>query len=394
MSKGHILGPKPAKDPIDEVRGPSHTIESNTELKWQNRSVRQPWFEAVGVIIIIILIVVYAPVFVFALTTGAALILFVVSKILVWNIQSAGWKNVSEPDMSVTSSERTVEVRGLGAPRRVMALDHSKAGSLLAGNLGRLIRAIDTNVGFCLIVTMQYEKSSLLMQNDIMREDMEEYLSFLPKDLLEAYMARRGGLWKTRMFILGQATTASDVRFFENSVRGAIPESGLKRISSRTLKSIISRGSIGLMPAAYYASGEELANWLVQLKSELASEVGSNVPGEFVTPIRSSPSDYRLGVSINPETLLEGAAAGVSHEDLELGLLLCGGVHSERVHVIALLIKRLLDEGTRVLIATRHKEVKALSGLSEESVVFRLGDDLILNPVDAEGVPRLRHQHL
>jgi len=124
------------------------------------------------------------------------------------------------------------------------------------------------------------------------------------------------------------------------------------------------------------------------MPSELSSEVGCNVPGEFIAPIRFRVGEYRLGEVINPETLRTGPPAGLSYNDIENGLLVCGGRWNQRRHVLVLLINRFLEDGKRVLILSNREEALDLTRLAEEGVGIILGRDFVLNPLDAEGMPR------
>jgi hypothetical protein len=154
---------------------------------------------------------------------------------------------------------------------------------------------------------------------------------------------------------------------------------------------VLSRMSSNCVPLnspAFYASGEELARWMVQLASELASEVGSNVPGEFVSPIRPKTTDYALGVVIDPETLRTGQVTGLSQTDIAGGLLICGGDWDGRLDINAMLIEQLLERGKRVLVISDRHEALSLTGLHEEAVGLRLGSDFILNPIDYEEMDR------
>jgi hypothetical protein len=180
----------------------------------------------------------------------------------------------------------------------------------------------------------------------------------------------------------------SQVDSFDSAVKAAVPEKYWKRVKPQVLQSRMRRHQIHEQDGWFYAVGSELTEWLVQLRSELAAEVGSNIPGQFISPIRSRPDDYRLGATLNPDTLQTGPPVGVSHSDLESGTLLCGGTENSRHHVLALLTSELLKAGKRVVLVTGSSSLAKLTGLSEASVFLELGRDLVLNPLDSEGVPR------
>jgi hypothetical protein len=151
---------------------------------------------------------------------------------------------------------------------------------------------------------------------------------------------------------------------------------------------MISESNVHSGLPSFYVTGTELSDWLVQVPSELASEVGSNVPGEFIAPIKARSGDVPLGLVINPETLETGPVAGLLHSDLNDGMLLCGGTPSERRHVLTILVQELQRTDKRVLIVSNDPSAIEYTGLSEAAVTLELGRDLVLNPVDCEDIPR------
>jgi hypothetical protein len=171
-------------------------------------------------------------------------------------------------------------------------------------------------------------------------------------------------------------------------VRAAVPEKDWKRIKPKELHSRMKLHQIDRQSDWFYAAGSELSEWLVQLRSELAAEVGSNIPGQFVAPIRGRLEDYRLGLTLNPDTLQTGPPAGLSHQDLSTGTLVCGGNEESRLKILSLLTSELLKVGKRVLLITKHPARSELTNLTESSVYLELGRDLVLNPVDSEGISR------
>jgi hypothetical protein len=171
-------------------------------------------------------------------------------------------------------------------------------------------------------------------------------------------------------------------------VRAAVPEKDWKRIKPKELHSRMKLHQIDRQSDWFYAAGSELSEWLVQLRSELAAEVGSNIPGQFVAPIRGRLEDYRLGLTLNPDTRQTGPPAGLSHHDLSTGTLVCGGNEESRLKILSLLTSELLKVGKRVLLITKHPARSELTNLTESSVYLELGRDLVLNPVDSEGISR------
>jgi hypothetical protein len=263
-----------------------------------------------------------------------------------------------------------------------------KASPILHGSLGKLARAMATEHGVSLLVSMRRQKPSKIIDDSIVTPAIETYLDSRTQEQVATYFKTRGGLWRSNLVVLGHVREESAVRPFESSLKGAIPEPSFKRLRLKDLSKRLRTWDLWRDAPSFYATGEELAEWVVQMPSELSSEVGCNVPGEFIAPIRPRVGEYRLGEVVNPETLRTGPSAGLSYSDIENGLLVCGGRWNQRRHVLALLINRLLEDDKRVLILSNREEALDLTRLAEEGVGIILGRDFVLNPLDAEGMPR------
>ncbi|MCK4567508.1 MAG: hypothetical protein KAU48_09390, partial [Candidatus Thorarchaeota archaeon] len=272
--------------------------------------------------------------------------------------------------------------------RNLVNLTLVDARSILLGDVSSFIRAVNAADGFSLAVTMRPENIEGALGADQLTEGTEKYLNFITKGEVDAYILHRGGIWSSHVNIVGHVKDEAGVDSFDSAVRASIPMDKWKRAKPKDLGTRIDQLNVDGQSAWFYGAGSELSNWLVQLKSELASEVGSNIPGQFLAPIRGRPSDYRLGVTINPDTLQTGPTAGIAHSELETGLLLCGGTTSSRTRVLALLTSELHRSGKRVIIVTNNPDSIGLTRLSESAVHLELGRDLVLNPVDAEGIHR------
>ncbi len=303
---------------------------------------------------------------------------------------NSSWQAVGISDISYVRNDEltTLHCRGAGGPRYLVGLDLDSTSSRFLGNMSAFVRSVDVNDGFCLIISMHPERINSVLESERLAERMMSYLDTLSIGALNSYVVAKGGIWSARISLIGHARDEYVSHRFESSARGAIPEPGWITESASALESILIGKQMQFGNPGFYGSGKELSEWLVQLPSELAPEVGTNVPGEFIAPIRPRPSDYELGVVVNPETLQEGPMAGISHSDLESGLLICGGDLEERRHALVLLTTSLLDAGKRVLIVSGKQTSLELTALATNAVGLELGRDLILNPVDAEGIPR------
>jgi hypothetical protein len=232
------------------------------------------------------------------------------------------------------------------------------------------------------------EESSSIVEEERLSSRLDGYLTYLSSGGLDAYMTRRGGLWSVRVSIMGHSQDIDQVQRFESSIKAAVPDGNWSIMNPKTLATNLQTMNMAPRLPSFYAAGTELAEWLIQIPSELAAEIGSNVPGEFLAPIKPRAGDYPIGRVINPETLQLGPAAGLSPEDIRSGLLVCGGTVHERRHTITLIVKQLLSHGKRVIIVSSELNAKNFASLSDGAVSLELGKDLVLNPMDAEGLPR------
>ena len=394
MSKGNILGTRPETDPFEESPGSHFSVTSNVELKWDNRKQRIPLALPLFLLTISIALGLYYPILLLISGILALLRILLVPSIRCGferrSLESSPWKQVQLTDTSCSLSDdgKHVRCKTPTGTRSLVNLTLVDARSLLIGDVSSFVRAVDDADGFCLTVTMRPEKIQRALDQERIPDGMEKYFNYLTEGELDAYVLRRGGIWVTHVNAVGHVKDEAGVDNFDSAVRASIPMEKWKRARARNLQSRINQLDIDGQWTWFFAAGEELSDWLVQLKSELASEVGSNIPGQFLAPIRGRPSDYRLGVTINPDTLQTGSTAGIAHSELETGLLLCGGTTSSRTRVLALLTSELHRSGKRVIIVTNNPDSIGLIRLSEGAVHLELGRDLVLNPVDAEGIHR------
>ena len=391
MGKRLILGTKPETDPLQQMSESKSTITTGIDIRWEERGVGLPLYRLLFVSMIALLIGLYIPV----ATTLAAIFLLLIhlvspklrgSKEITTLLQD--WEEVPEGDLSCLVQSESLEIRGVGGTRHSIGMNLGRESPNLLGSVSSLVRALDTSNGFCLSVAMKPEKITRAMNEEKISNILEGYLNALSKGDLDAYVRTRSGLWLSNTTIIGHMQDNTDVDSFDSGVRAAIPEKEWKRIKPRYLHSRMKQHQIDRQTGWFFAVGSELSDWLVQLRSELAAEVGSNIPGQFIAPIRGRPDDYRLGVTLNPDTLQTGPPAGMSHKDLETGTLLCGGNEEARLKILTHLTSELLKAGKRVLLITKHPERASLTALTESSVYLDLGRELILNPVDSEGISR------
>lgn len=394
MARGNILGTRPETDPFEETPGKSWSVTSDTELRWDDRKKRMALAQPLFLIAISILIGYYSPILLLSFSIMMLLRILLIPSIRrefeSRSLKESNWKEVQITDTSCSLSDdgKQLQCKTPTGQRHLVNMILTSAGSLLVGGVSSLVRAIDDSIGFTLTVTMRPEKLQRALDEERIPDGLEKFFNYLTKGQMDGYIHKRGGLWLSHVNVVGHVQDESGVMNFDSAVRASIPMEKWKRAKPKDLQSRLEQLNIDGQSAWLYASGEELSNWLVELRSELASEVGSNIPGQFLSPIRGRPSDYRLGVTINPDTLQLGPSAGLAHSDLETGTLLCGGTMSSRIRVLALLTSELLRSGKRVVLVTNNPDSIGLTRLSEGSVHLELGKDLVLNPVDAEGMHR------
>ncbi|MHA2161055.1 MAG: hypothetical protein ACXABF_01445 [Candidatus Thorarchaeota archaeon] len=392
MGKRLVMGSEPEVDPLEQLSSPRMAVTSDTELRWTDRSVKTAITKYAAISLLILALCIWLTEFLLVICIISLVGIYLIPRIResreTNHLSSSRWNVQQTSEIAMEYTKDSLQFMESIRTRNAVGFDLCSAGSNLFGSISTLIRALDDAQGFFLTLSMKSGAISQVLDNNHLSDHIDKYLENLSHSVLEAYMSRRGGLWKIHGAIIGYAQNERSAKAFESKIKAAIPNHPLKQIENRNLGWRLRELDLLQATDSFYASGAELSNWLVQLPSELASEVGSNIPGEFIVPIRGRPDDYIIGVAINPETLQSGPHVGMSHSDLESGLLLCGGCHSARQRVLFLLIKELLESGKRVLLITRDSESARLASLSEGGVYLQLGRDLVLNPVDAEGIPR------
>jgi len=392
MTSGHVLGSLPAKDPVEEVKQASLKVTEDTEVKWDNRIVSRSWERAVLVVGLVVAVTVYVPVIVIVTPVLLAAVFVLAARFFSpsdWHSpQQSGWRKVTRAIPQCMERMDAVECRSLGHAQYVGALTIANPGSALHGDMSRLVRGVPTDAGLCLSVSMIPQGPSVMTNGDSVSEPVSTYLDALSEERLDAYITRRGGVWSSQATIFLHAQVSHQIKALASAVKGSVPVRVWKRLPPPTVAEKIQSASCLDGEPKFMCLGSELSEWLVQMRTELASEIGESVPGQFVAPIRSRPGDYRLGVTINPDTLATGPATGISHDDLKNGLLVCGGEHEASLQILALLTRELLLAGKRILLVVGEQNAGRLATLAEHCTLTVLGRDLVLNPMDPEDIPR------
>ncbi|MHA1850223.1 MAG: hypothetical protein ACTSW8_03065, partial [Candidatus Thorarchaeota archaeon] len=394
MAKGNILGTRPETDPFEETSGTSYSVSRNTELNWDDRKQRVELAQPLFLISMCIAIGFFAPVLLLAVSILILLRILIMPSLRKGfekkSVKGSSWKQVEVADTSCTISDdgKHILCKTPSGQLNLVNLTLTNARTALLGSVSSLVRAVDDANGFCLTVTMRPEKIQRALDQERIPDMLEKFFNHLGKGELGEYVLRRGGIWLSHVNVVGHVHDEAGVERFDGAVRASIPMEKWKRGKPSEFQSRLCQLNVDGQWGRFFASGEDLSNWLVQLKSELASEVGSNIPGQFLAPIRGRPNDYRIGVTVNPDTLQTGTPAGLSHSELDTGLLLCGGTSSSRMRALSLLTSELLRSGKRVIVVSNNPEAIGLTRLTEGAIHLELGRDLVLNPVDAEGMHR------
>jgi len=394
MAKGNILGSRPEPDPFEEQSGSSFSVSRNTELNWDDRKLKYELAQPLFLVGVSIVIGYFAPILLLSISTLILLWILIMPSVRKGfekkSIENSSWAQVMVADTSyvITDDRKQIHCKTPNGQFYLVNMELVEAKSALLGNVSSLVRAIDDSDGFCLTMTMRPENMQRALDQERIPDILEKFFNHIGKGELNEYILYRGGLWVSHINIVGHVRNEVGVEGFDSAIRAAVPMEKWKRAKPQGFRKRLSQLNIDGQFGWFFASGEDLAEWLVQLRSELASEVGSNIPGQFLAPIRGRPSDYRLGVTINPDTLQTGPPVGIAHTELESGLLLCGGTADSRTRVISLLTKELIQSGKRVVIVTNNADSIGYTRLAEGSIHLELGKDLVLNPVDAEGMHR------
>ncbi|NWF94608.1 MAG: hypothetical protein HXY34_00525 [Candidatus Thorarchaeota archaeon] len=382
----------PARDPMEEVSRPSLTVVESSEIKWTDRSVKRPWGMAVVAVLALTALAAVLPV-VLIVISGSAMVSVLLAAYMTQQSERAaqlahGWDRIPASDTTFRAEDDCIITT---SGTYLMTLRTDSPGAVLHGDMSALVRGVPTEAGLCLALTLSPERPTRVVDNTVVNESTEKYLDSMGSERLDNYITHRAGLWNTAASVSLLSSKREDLKKLRASVRGAVPVRNWRTVPARGQVHGATALGVAESDGGFYALGTELADWLVQMRTELAAEVGESIPGQFVAPIRSRVGDYRLGCVINPDTLDLGPAIGVAPSELERGLLVCGVESTSRLRVLSLLVQELLRSDRRVLFITSDASHMPIVSVSADSVALTLGRDLVLNPVDSDDVPRTEY---
>ncbi|MCF2136496.1 MAG: hypothetical protein K9W43_04565 [Candidatus Thorarchaeota archaeon] len=391
MTKRTIMGGKPETDPLAELGAKFSKSVPMDHVFWMNRARRIPMWRIFLLSLTVFILGFYQPV---VMLTGAIIIL-----VIIWllpgqrpareeaAIASNAWTHVEFPEVTLAVENDVLLCKSHHGTHYVTGMVLPEASGRLAGDLSALLRSLPMDHGFTLVVELDPEPTDCVRESGVVEDLQEVFFDEMPDAQIDSFFLSRGFIWSTRTAIVGHVASPGDVPIFQSSVVGALPETHWTPIKSRSLAQSINEFDVS-GSRGFYATGKELSEWLVQLAGELASEIGGNVPGEFLSPLRPPSSTYPIGRVINPETLQIGSPAGLDHNDFLNGLLIGGGTNDDRRHVLTLVVQRLLAQGKRVVYIATDPTARNIAALAPDGICLTLGRDFVLNPMDPEGIPQ------
>ncbi|MGY5852436.1 MAG: hypothetical protein RTU92_02590, partial [Candidatus Thorarchaeota archaeon] len=201
MAKGHVMGSEPPQDPMKQFAQAGMTEVTDTEIRWSDRTVRPSLTPVVAIVIASIITVLTAP-WMVTLVCALGLSLSIISYRIREGrenrtIDEMGLIIIPERDIVFNTSDDSVQSKGVGGTRFSAGFNLRSCRSTLSGDLGRLIRALPTSVGFTLMMRMSSVENNSILEGDVLSDHSSSYLSAISSDRLDTYFTRRGGLWAT-----------------------------------------------------------------------------------------------------------------------------------------------------------------------------------------------------
>ena len=131
MSRGgHVMGSKPERDPLDEVKGARIQVTQSTELRWNDRGVRPLWSMVLAATAVIVIGTFWMPWLTISATAAATVILLILYHVFSVNRTLTEWVRVPEPDLSLKEDEKKyVHSRGSGGEQHIVGMSLKSASS-------------------------------------------------------------------------------------------------------------------------------------------------------------------------------------------------------------------------------------------------------------------------
>lgn len=139
-------------------------------------------------------------------------------------------------------------------------------------------------------------------------------------------------------------------------------------------------------------SGTEGAHHFLQVPQMLTKSMEYHYPAEFIVPTNMGYDIGPIGNAFETEFEQQELPVGLRVADLLEGVLVSGGTATQRFQLNAKIVSEAAVAEENYLIITTDNQWRRFLDLNKQTcVVLRLGADLTLNPLDAEGADTIEH---
>ncbi len=139
-------------------------------------------------------------------------------------------------------------------------------------------------------------------------------------------------------------------------------------------------------------SGTEGAHHFLQVPQMLTKSMEYHYPAEFIVPTNMGYDIGPIGNAFETEFEQQELPVGLRVADLLEGVLVAGGTATQRFQLNAKIVSEAaIAEENYLIITTDHQWRRFLDLNKQTCAVLRLGADLTLNPLDAEGADTIEH---
>lgn len=243
----------------------------------------------------------------------------------------------------------------------------------------------------------------------ITEDKRNEFESMLPHELTRE-LEKHGGIWNERIIFGSYRSlplnrdSESRRELLRNQVLADLAEirSAFRQTYSHVIleplrgKDLITGYQLSIQggaPASFYVTGYEAVNQFLQIPQIVAKSMDSHFPVECITPTRV-PHDVRLGKAFSTEFHKVEVPAGLISGDMSKGVLVTGGTLQQRFTTNTKLVHSAAERGINYLIITNNAEWCKMLDLIPSACFLRLGEELILNPLDPDESELVEYSHL
>lgn len=213
-------------------------------------------------------------------------------------------------------------------------------------------------------------------------------------------IATHGGVWAERI-IFGSCRTIQgyqDVRMINErlkelvvsdlyKIRAAFKQSlayaALEPLQGNELLAVYQHSIHGGAPGSFYMTGYEAVDRFLQIPQILTKSMPHHLPAEFIEPTKV-PHDIPLGKVFSTEFQQIEVAAGLQSQNLVEGVLVVGGTAQDRFLTNNKIVLGAAEQGMNYLVITTNPQWRCVLDLLPSACLFRLGQDLVWNPMDPE----------